>query len=127
VISPRKNKFDSQLTECGPPAIITEEGIVLFYNGKNSEGEDSDSRLPKGTYSVGKVVFDTKNPEMVISRSDTCLLKPTLSHELSGQYKSGTTFSEGLVYFQAKWFLYYGTADSYVGVAVSNDSSSHYR
>lgn len=119
VISPRKNKFDSNLTECGPPAIITDEGIVLYYNGKNSEGEDSETKLPKGTYSVGKVVFDINNPDKTVSRSDTCLLKPTLPHELSGQYKSGTTFSEGLVYFHEKWFLYYGTADSFVGVAIS--------
>jgi predicted GH43/DUF377 family glycosyl hydrolase len=119
VISPRKDKFDSNLTECGPPAIITDEGIVLFYNGKNSEGEDSETKLPKGTYSVGKVVFDINNPDKTVSRSDTCLLKPTLPHELSGQYKSGTTFSEGLVYFHEKWFLYYGTADSFVGVAIS--------
>lgn len=119
VISPRKGKFDSSLTECGPPAIITDAGIVLFYNGKNSEGEDSEINIPKGTYSVGKAVFDVSNPEMVISRTDTCLLKPTLVHELSGQYKSGTTFSEGLVYFHEKWFLYYGTADSFVGVAIS--------
>jgi beta-1,2-mannosidase len=119
VISPRRNKFDSMLTECGPPALINDEGIVLFYNGKNSEGEDSDPTLPKGTYSVGKVVFDVNNPETVITRSDTCLLKPTLPHEVSGQYKSGTTFSEALVYFHEKWFLYYGTADSYVGVAIS--------
>jgi predicted GH43/DUF377 family glycosyl hydrolase len=119
VISPRKNKFDSQLTECGPPSLITDEGIVMFYNGKNSEGDDSDAKVPKGTYSVGKVVFDVKNPETVISRSDTCLLRPTLPHEISGQYKAGTTFSEALVYFHDKWFLYYGTADSFVGVAIS--------
>jgi predicted GH43/DUF377 family glycosyl hydrolase len=119
VISPRKNKFDSRLTECGPPALITDEGIVLFYNGKNSEGDDAVASVPKGTYSVGKVVFDINNPEIVLSRSDTCLLRPTLQHELSGQYTAGTTFSESLVYFKNKWFLYYGTADSFVGVAIS--------
>lgn len=118
-ISPRKNMFDSVLTECGPPAIINSEGIVLFYNGKNSEGDDSDVKLPKGTYSVGKVVFNPEDPDQPVSRTDTCLLKPTLPHEISGQYKAGTTFSEGLVYFHGKWFLYYGTADSFVGVAVS--------
>jgi beta-1,2-mannosidase len=119
VISPRKGKFDSQLTECGPPALLNDEGIVLFYNGKNSEGEDATVNVPKGTYSVGKAVFDINDPEKVISRSDTCLLRPTLPHEISGQYKAGTTFSEGLVYFHDKWFLYYGTADSFVGVAIS--------
>jgi len=119
IVEPRREKFDSHLTECGPPAIITDDGIVLFYNGKNSEAEDYETDLPKGTYSVGKVVFDINDPEKVISRSDTYLLKPTLPHELSGQYKSGTTFAEGLVYYKSKWFLYYGTADSYVGVAIS--------
>jgi beta-1,2-mannosidase len=118
-ISPRNLKFDSMLTECGPPAIMTKEGIILFYNGKNSDNEKADASLPKGTYSVGRVVFDTKDPSKVISRSDTCILKPTLAHEMSGQYKSGTTFSEGLVFYKGKWFMYYGTADSFVGVAVS--------
>ncbi|MFH0843394.1 MAG: glycoside hydrolase family 130 protein [Bacteroidota bacterium] len=115
----RPGKFDSDLVECGPPALMTEKGIILFYNGKNAAGENTDKSLPESTYSVGKVVFDPGNPEKVISRSDTCLLKPTLSHEISGQYSAGTTFSEGLVYFKSKWFLYYGTADSFVGVAVS--------
>ena len=34
--------------------------------------------------------------------------------------QAGTVFSEGLVQYRNKWFLYYGTADSYVGVAVSD-------
>jgi predicted GH43/DUF377 family glycosyl hydrolase len=41
-----------------------------------------------------------------------------LPHEMTGQYSSGTTFSEGLVFFRGKWFLYYGTADSFVGLAI---------
>ena len=119
LIGPRNGMFDSRLTECGPPAIINSEGIVLFYNGKNSESDDASPSVPKGTYSVGRVVIDADNPDKVISRSDTCLLRPTLPHELTGQYKSGTTFSEGLVFFKSRWFLYYGTADSFVGVAIS--------
>jgi predicted GH43/DUF377 family glycosyl hydrolase len=57
--------------------------------------------------------------QTVLIRSDGPFLKPTLSYEISGQYAAGTTFSEGLVYYKGKWFLYYGTADSFVGVAVS--------
>ena len=120
IVEPRKNKFDSQLTECGPPAVITDEGIVLLYNGKNAEGDDAAAELPKGMYSVGKIVFDKEDPEKVLWRSDSYFLKPTLPHEITGQYKSGTTFAEGLVYYKSKWFLYYGTADSFVGVAISN-------
>lgn len=119
IVEPRELMFDSHLTECGPPAIMTGEGIVLFYNGKNSEGEDASPDIPRGMYSVGKLVFDPDQPGEVIDRTDTYLLKPTLPHEVTGQYKSGTTFAEGLVFYRSKWYLYYGTADSFVGVAVS--------
>jgi predicted GH43/DUF377 family glycosyl hydrolase len=115
----RPGKFDSNLTECGPPAIITDKGVLLIYNGKNATDERADPSLPKGTYSVGEVVFDINNIEKIISRTDTCLLRPTLPHEVTGQYKAGTIFSEGLVYFKGKWYLYYGTADSFVGVAIA--------
>lgn len=119
LVNIRPGFFDSDLVECGPPAIINSDGIVLFYNGKNASGGNADKSLPESTYSVGRVIFDIKDPEKVISRSDTCLLKPTLPHEVTGQYSAGTTFGEGLVWFKSKWFLYYGTADSFVGVAVS--------
>jgi predicted GH43/DUF377 family glycosyl hydrolase len=119
LIETRPGYFDSMLTECGPPAVITDEGIVLLYNGKNADGEGADPNLPRGTYSVGKIVFDPADPQEVLFRSDTCLLKPSLPHELTGQYESGTTFAEGLVRHDSSWFLYYGTADSYVGLAIS--------
>jgi predicted GH43/DUF377 family glycosyl hydrolase len=121
LVEPRMNMFDSHLTECGPPAVRTDKGIILFYNGKNAEGEDAASDLPRGMYSVGRLLFDRENPSKVVERTDNYLLRPTLPHEITGQYKSGTTFAEGLVYFKSKWFLYYGTADSFVGVAVSGD------
>jgi beta-1,2-mannosidase len=115
----RPGFFDSDLDECGPPALITNKGILLIYNGKNANGAGADPLLPEGTYSVGSVLFDVKDMETVIRRPDTPFLKPTLPHETSGQYKAGTTFAEGLIYYKEKWYLYYGTADSYVGVAVS--------
>lgn len=39
VIKPRPQYFDSALTECGPPAILTDKGIVLLYNGKNQTND----------------------------------------------------------------------------------------
>ncbi len=118
IVETRPGKFDSDLTECGPPAVLTDKGIVLLYNGKNAETDKADPSLPKGMYSVGQIIFDPKNPGKVLSRSDKPFLRPSLPHEISGQYQAGTTFAEGLVWFQQKWFLYYGTADSYVGLAI---------
>ncbi|MGB3174397.1 MAG: glycoside hydrolase family 130 protein [Saprospiraceae bacterium] len=119
VISPRRGYFDSHLTECGPPAIITQQGITLLYNGKNLSGSDASPDLPANTYSVGKLILDPGDPSKVLYRSDRPFMQPSLPHERSGQYAAGTTFAEGLVYFKKKWFLYYGTADSFVGLAVT--------
>jgi predicted GH43/DUF377 family glycosyl hydrolase len=122
VALPRPKRFDSDLTECGPPAVITEKGVVLFYNGKNATNEKADPLLPRGTYSVGEIIFDKENLEKITSRSDAPFIKPTLPHEISGQYKAGTTFSEGLILFKGKWCMYYGTADSFVGLAITKNN-----
>ena len=98
---------------------MTKQGVVLIYNGRNIENDDADPKLAKGTYSVGQVVFDARNLQTVVSRSDNPFLIPSLAHEKTGQYQAGTTFAEGLVYFKHNWFLYYGTANSFVGLVIS--------
>ena len=115
---PTLNEFDSHLTEPGPPAIYTENGILLLYNGKNLSGDGATNKVPEGTYCGGQVLFDKNDPTKVLDRLDTPFICPDLPHEVSGQYAAGTTFVEGLVYFKDKWFLYYGTADSMVGLAI---------
>ncbi len=116
----RNGKFDSFLTEPGPPALLTENGILMLYNGKNSEDDIADPNIARGTYCGGQALFEANNPEKLIERLDQPFICPDLPHEVTGQYTAGTTFIEGLVYFKNKWFLYYGTADSMVGLAVSN-------
>lgn len=118
LISPRPGYFDSDLTECGPPAIMTDRGIILFYNGKNHPGDGGDKRFNGNSYCAGQALFSSNNPEKPITRLNVPFLRPMESFEKSGQYVNGTVFIEGLVYFKKKWFLYYGCADSRVGVAV---------
>ncbi len=123
LISPRVGYFDSDLTECGPPALITDKGILLLYNGKNNGSGTGDKRFNKDSYSAGQVLFDKNNPEKVIGRLDVPFLRPIEPFEKSGQYVSGTVFIEGLVYFKKKWFLYYGCADSRIAVAIYDPSN----
>lgn len=119
LIRPRHGFFDSALTECGPPAILTDMGILLLYNGKNRPDEEGrDKRFNAGTYSAGQVLFNRENPCEVMARLDVPFFRPMESFEKSGQYVDGTVFIEGLVYHQQKWYLYYGCADSQVGVAI---------
>lgn len=118
VLSPRPGYFDSWLVEGGPPAILTSHGIVLLYNAGNS-GTHGDSTLPARVYTGGQALFDAGNPLKLLRRSDIPFIRPTEPYERTGQYVEGTTFVEGLVRFKNRWYLYYGTADSRVAVAVS--------
>ena len=118
VLSPRPGYFDSWLVEAGPPAILTGDGIVLLYNAGNSD-RFGDRGLPARVYTAGQALFDARNPIKLVDRSDRPFLRPTEEYERTGQYSEGTTFVEGLVPFNGRWFLYYGSADSRVGVAVA--------
>lgn len=117
IMTPRKGYFDSMLTECGPPAIVTDKGIILFYNGKNSPS-NGDKAYGGGAYCAGQALFSLTNMTQLVDRLDHPFFYPEADFEKSGQYAAGTVFIEGLVPFNGKWFLYYGCADSHVGVAV---------
>ena len=121
---PRKGFFDSLLTECGPPAVLTENGIVLIYNGKNASGTGGDACYAANTYAAGQMLFSREDPLTLIDRLDKPFFRPIADFEKSGQYAAGTVFTEGLVYHDGKWFLYYGCADSFVGVAVCDPLAS---
>jgi predicted GH43/DUF377 family glycosyl hydrolase len=115
VLTPRDGHFDSWLVEAGPPALITDDGILVIYNAGN-DGESGDPSIPDSVYTGGQALYDLDNPEKLVDRLDKPFIQPQEDFEKSGQYKNGTTFLEGLVHFQDKWFIYYGTADSRVGV-----------
>jgi predicted GH43/DUF377 family glycosyl hydrolase len=116
----RPGKFDSGLPEVGPPPVLTKNGILLLYNGKNAGGTDRDPARAPGTYSVGQALFAAHNPAKLLARTEKPFFEPQLPWERSGQYAAGTTFAEGLVWFHDHWLLYYGCADSRVGVAMSS-------
>jgi len=116
VFGPRKGKFDSDLVEPGPPAMLTEKGILLIYNSRNIPSI-GDSLLTEGTYAAGQVLMDGQDPTKVLNRTDNYFMKPDKPYEITGQVNH-VCFLEGLAWFKEKWFLYYGTADSKIAVAV---------
>jgi beta-1,2-mannosidase len=116
VLQPRPGFFDSRLVESGPYALLNEQGILLIYNGMNLDSL-GDSSLPKGAYSLGQALFDKSDPTKVIKRLDKNFMHPDKPYEVTGQINQ-VCFAEGLVFFKDKWFLYYGTADSKIAVAV---------
>jgi predicted GH43/DUF377 family glycosyl hydrolase len=147
VMSARSGHFDSGFPEVGPPPLLTKKGIVLIYNGKNSSAGKpntkgslaTDSAVPTnvneqnisaadeqfagdptirlGAYSVGEALFSSSDPGKLLDRTDRPILTPVWPYERNGQYAAGATFAEGLVPYKGQWLLYYGAADSVIGVA----------
>ena len=119
IFGPRKGYFDSDLIEPGPPAILTKDGIWMIYNSRN-HAEWGDPALPEGTYAAGQILFDIDDPRKVIARSEKYFFKPENDYEMTGQV-GNVCFIEALVHYNQRWYLYYGTADSKIAVAVLQD------
>ena len=115
VVPTRSKKFDSDLVESGPPAILTDQGILLIFNGRNVPSI-GDSSLAEGTYAGSQVLMDKNDPLKIIHRLDRYFIHPDKPYEITGQVGQ-VCFLEGLAQFRNQWLLYYGTADSRIAVA----------
>ncbi len=111
VLPRREHKFDSVITECGPTPIITDTGILVIYNGAE--------KTDKGRiYRTGYAYFSKEDPKKLLYRCSAPFFSPQEISEKTGQV-SNVVFVEGFTYFKGKWFMYYGMADSHIGVAIS--------
>ncbi|HRI22189.1 MAG TPA: glycoside hydrolase family 130 protein [Panacibacter sp.] len=119
VIATRSKKFDSDLVESGPPAMLTDKGILLIYNSRNITSA-GDTSLAEGTYAAGQVLLDRHDPAKTLQRLNNYFIKPDKDYEFTGQVNQ-VCFLEGMAQFKGKWFLYYGTADSKIAVAVRRE------
>ena len=116
IAGPRRHRFDSLLTEPGPPAILTPAGVVLIYNGGN-HGVGGDPGSPPRAYQPAQMLLDAADPTAVIARETAPFLRID-PDEADGQV-GNVCFAEGLVAFKGKWFLYLGLADSRLGVSTA--------
>lgn len=115
VLPTRQGRFDSDLVEPGPPAMLTDQGIRLLYNSRNVPAI-GDKSLPEGTYAAAQALFDKHDPTRLLRRMDTYFIRPERPYETTGQVNQ-VVFLEGLARYNKQWLLYYGTADSKIAVA----------
>ena len=106
----------------GPPPVKTHEGWLHIYHGVATHFGSAN------IYQAGVMLLDLKNPSKVISRGFYNILEPRESWELMGQVPNvvfpsgmiGTEFDdEGFALPSSEVFVYYGAADTCVGLAVT--------
>jgi predicted GH43/DUF377 family glycosyl hydrolase len=117
LLFPRTGRFDSLLVEPGPPALRTENGIVLIYNGANHP-DRGDPSLPPYSYQPGQALFDPADPAACIARATAPFLRAETRDEHDGQV-ADVCFAQALVCFANQWRLYFGMADSRIGCATA--------
>lgn len=106
-LSPRRGMWDSLKVGVAAPPIKTKEGWILLYHGVSEEDR---------YYRVGAVLLDLRDPTKIISRTNEPIFAPEMPYEKEGQV-ANVVFPCGVVQIGKKLFIYYGGADSVVGVA----------
>lgn len=106
IMGPRPGMWDSKKIGIAGPPIKTKAGWLLIYHGVSKSS----------TYRLGMVLLDLKNPSLVISRSVDALLEPLEEYERKGMVPNAV-FSCGAVARGDTLFIYYGGADTVLGVA----------
>jgi len=107
VIGPRLNTWDSEKVGISAPPIKTKYGWLLLYHGISKHSH---------TYRVGALLLDLKDPTNVISRTSDPIFEPQEKYEKFGVINN-VVFPCGMVEKDGLLYIYYGGADTVVGVA----------
>jgi predicted GH43/DUF377 family glycosyl hydrolase len=94
----------------GPP-IRTQDGWFLIYHGVSSHRR----------YCLGAALLDVEDPSKIIARQAEPILEPELDWEINGHVPN-TVFSCGQAIMEDEIYVYYGGADTAIGVAAINVS-----
>jgi predicted GH43/DUF377 family glycosyl hydrolase len=121
LLFPRPRRFDALLVEPGPPAVRTEFGVVLIYNGA-SIPRNGDGSVGGVVYQPGQALFDGSDPLSPIARAEEPFLCNDDLEQRDGQVDD-VCFAQGLVTHDDSWLLYYGMADSRIGCATAPRTS----
>lgn len=107
ICEPRENLWDSEKVGIAGPPIKTRLGWLLLYHGIDKNDKK---------YRLGIMVLDINDPSKVILRLDNPILEPKLRYEKEG-VRPDAVFSCGSAILDDKLFVYYGAADSSIGVS----------
>eukprot|EP00357_Protocruzia_adherens_P028639 CAMPEP_0114986080 /NCGR_PEP_ID=MMETSP0216-20121206/8234_1 /TAXON_ID=223996 /ORGANISM="Protocruzia adherens, Strain Boccale" /LENGTH=362 /DNA_ID=CAMNT_0002348489 /DNA_START=126 /DNA_END=1214 /DNA_ORIENTATION=+ len=120
-ISVRENHFDSSLVESGPPPLRLSDGNYLFiYNSARPHPSAKPGYAKQ--YNPGWVIIDGTDPTKILQRAEIPLMSPVENWETGKSPELDLT--PNVVFIEAAkalgddtFLVFYGAADSVVGVA----------
>ncbi|MBI2587346.1 glycosidase [Candidatus Amesbacteria bacterium] len=106
VFGPREGMWDEVKVGVGAPPIKCPFGWILFYHGVDKNK----------VYRLGITLLDLHDPSLVIARTAEPVLEPQTSWEKNGRV-ANVVFTCGAIEDSDKYWVYYGGADTMIGVA----------
>jgi predicted GH43/DUF377 family glycosyl hydrolase len=107
IIGPRINTWDSLKVGISAPPIKTKYGWLLLYHGISKNHH---------TYRIGAALLDLNDPAIVLARTSDPIFEPKEIYEKVG-IVNNVVFPCGMVEKDGLLYVYYGGADTVLGVA----------
>jgi predicted GH43/DUF377 family glycosyl hydrolase len=107
IIGPRINMWDSAKVGISAPPMKTKYGWLLLYHGISKS---------HNTYRIGAMLLDIKDPSILLARTTDPVFAPKELYEKIGLINN-VVFPCGMVKKDGLLYIYYGAADTVVGVA----------
>ena len=107
IIGPRTNTWDSDKVGISAPPLKTKYGWLLLYHGISKSHK---------TYRLGAVLLNLNDPAIVLSRTSDPIFEPEEPYEKVGIINN-VVFPCGMIEKDGLLYIYYGGADTVVGVA----------
>jgi beta-1,2-mannobiose phosphorylase / 1,2-beta-oligomannan phosphorylase len=109
IMSPKDELPDTEKVGISGPPIETKEGWLLLYHCVSRKTQPM-------TYYVAAALLNLKDPSKILARRKVPILQPETPYELYGQVNN-VVFPCGAAVIGEDLFVYYGGADTVIGVA----------
>jgi beta-1,2-mannobiose phosphorylase / 1,2-beta-oligomannan phosphorylase len=106
IMAPRPGMWDATKIGAAAPPIRVEEGWLFIYHAVGADF----------AYRLGAVLLDAETATTVIARTNAPIFSPVLKWEKEGNVNN-VIFSCGVILRDDTLFIYYGGADTAIGVA----------
>ena len=101
----------------GPPPLRVPEGWLVLHHGVTGELAGAFAQQQKVNYAAGALLLDARDPSRVLDRTPEPLLAPETDEERSGIVPN-VVFPTAIEEIDGRLFVFYGMADSKIGVAL---------
>ena len=109
--------FEALKIGAGPPPIRVDEGWLLIHHGVSGTIVPGIDQQQAARYAAGAMILSADDPSRVLARTALPLLQPTTDAETEGIVPN-VVFPTAIEVIDGRRFVFYGMADSQIGVAV---------